>query len=83
MGEVGVGVDAAFAVEGEEGGRDAVEEEAVVGDEDEGAGEFGEALFEDLEGGDVEVVGRFVEDEQIGRLEHQAREHDASPLPAR
>jgi len=35
----------------------AVEHEAVMGDEDESAGEVGEAVLQHLEGGDAEVVG--------------------------
>ena len=51
---------------------DAVEHVAVVRDEDERAGVFEQRLFEDLERGDVEVVGGFVEQQQVGGLEHQA-----------
>src|SRR3712207_4015704 len=48
--------------------RDAVEKVAVVGDEDDGAGEALELPFEVLHGGYVEVVGRLVEDEEVRLL---------------
>ena len=50
-----------LALEGEHVGADAVEEEAVVGDDDGAAGEVDEGVLEGAEGLDVEVVGRFVE----------------------
>ena len=64
-------------------GRHAVEQEAVVGDQHERAGELGEALLEHLERRDVEVVGRLVEDQQVGRLAHQPGDEDAGLLAAR
>ncbi len=63
--------------------RDAVEQVAVVGDQDERARELEQALLEHLERRDVEVVGRLVEDQQVGGLEHQPREQDARLLAAR
>ena len=54
-----------------------------MGDEDEAAVELGEAVLEDFEGRDVEVVGGLVEDEQVGGLAHQARDEDAGLLTAR
>src|SRR5207245_2312409 len=67
----------AEAVEGEDHRGHALEHETIVGDEDERAIEFGEAVLEDLERRDVEVVGGLVEDEEIGGLAHQARDEDA------
>jgi hypothetical protein len=76
--DAGVGV----AVEAEDDVGDAVEHVAVVGDEDEGSLEFEEGFFEDLEGGDVEVVGGLVEHEEVGGLEHKAGDEDAAALAA-
>jgi hypothetical protein len=42
-----------------------VEEVAVVGDDEDGADKFVEGLFQDFDGGNVKVVGGFVEQEQI------------------
>ena len=53
-----------------------------MGDEHERARELEQALLQDLEGGDVEVVGRLVEEQHVGRLEHQPRHEHARPLPA-
>jgi hypothetical protein len=70
------------AIEAEDDGGDAVEHVAVVGDEDERAGVFEQALFEDLEGGDVEVVGGLVEQEDVGGFEHEFGDEDAGALAA-
>ena len=47
-----------------------LEEGAIVGDEDDGAGVLAEEGFDPLDGGDVEMVGRLVEQQQVG-LRHQ------------
>ena len=77
LGVVGEVFGAASAVEGEDRGGDAVDQVAVVGYQDEGAGEIEEGVFEDFERRDVEVVGGLVEDQEVGGLEHQSREDDA------
>ena len=59
-------LDMALAFEGEHVGGDAVEEEPVVADDDGAAGEVEQRLFERAKGVDVEVVGRLVEQQQIG-----------------
>ena len=51
-----------------------------MGDEDERALEFEESFFEDLEGGNVEVVGGLVEEQDVGGLKHEARDEDAGAL---
>ena len=51
-----------------------------MGDEDERALEFEEGFFEDLEGGNVEIVGGLVEQEDVGGLEHEAGDEDAGAL---
>ena len=50
--------------------------------EHERAGELEQALLEHLERRDVEVVRRLVEEQQVGGLEHQPREHGARLLAA-
>ena len=47
------------------------------------AGKFGEAVFQHFERGDVEIVGRLVEQQQVGGLQHQARDQHARLLAAR
>ena len=62
---------------------DVVEEVAIVRDGHDRALVF---LQEALEPGDrfgVEVVGRLVEQQQVGRLEQQPAQRDAAPLAAR
>ena len=65
---VGVELRGALAIEAQNGGCNAVEQVAVVGDQHERAGEIGEAVFEHFEGGDVEIVGGLVEQQQVGGL---------------
>src|SRR5690349_25178226 len=64
-------------------GGDAVEEPAVVADNDRAAGEILERLLERAQGADVEVVGRLVEQDHVGAgLEHLGEMH-AVALAAR
>src|SRR5262249_42161905 len=70
------------AIEAEDAVGDAIEEEAIVGDEDESTGKFEKAFFEDFEGGDVEVVGGLVEEKDVGGLKHQLSDQDAGALAA-
>ena len=82
---------AALAVEDDEVVAGCVDEGAVVGDEDEGAGVTGgvgvvvgeaEGLFEAFGGGDVEVVGGFVEDEEVLGAGEEAGEACAGAFAA-
>jgi dienelactone hydrolase len=58
-----------------------VEQGEVVGDDDDGARVAEQELFDPLDGLDVEVVGRFVEQEDAGLGEEELRQGDAH-LPA-
>src|SRR5215218_6216421 len=69
-----------LALEGEDVGRDAVEEPAVVRDDDRAAGEFEQRVLERAQRVDVEVVGRLVEQEQVAAAAQQLREVDAIAL---
>ena len=51
-------------------------------DKDDGSGEIGEIAFEDFESWDVKVVGRLVEDQNVSRLQHEARDVNAGALSA-
>src|SRR5262249_25511248 len=53
--------DMAVAFEGQDVRRDAVEEPAIMADDDRAAGEILQRLFERTQRVDVEIVGRFVE----------------------
>jgi hypothetical protein len=68
--------DMAVAFEGEHVGRDAVEEPAIVADDHGAAGEILERRFQRAQRFDVEIVGRFVEQQQVGaRFEHLGQMH--------
>ena len=60
---------------------DRVEEEAIVGDEDDGVRVVGEVLLEPVPRLEVEMVRRLVEQEQAGPAEQELGERDAH-LPA-
>ena len=66
----------------EHAGRDRVEQVAVVGDAQEATGERGESFLEPVDRVDVEMIGRFVEDEQIGRRDQGLGQRDPALLPA-
>lgn len=69
-------------IECEGAGCCAVEEFAVVRD-DEGCAAVGlDEVFEPVEGGNVEVVGGFVEEEEVGCAEEEECESKAGFLPA-
>src|SRR5262245_65759394 len=75
--------DPALALEGEHVGRDAIEEPAVVADDDRAAREGQEGVLECAQRVDVEVVGRLVEQQEIAAaLEHDRKVH-AIALAAR
>src|SRR5215213_7781774 len=59
---------------------DAVEEVAVVGDENHRAVELLKLSFEDLQGVDIEVVGRLVEDEAVRFSQHDQEQLQPGPL---
>ena len=57
-----------------------IDEPEVVRHEDHPALELVDGVCEGVDGLHVEVVGRFVEEEEVGRLPRQIRKHHAAPL---
>ncbi len=74
--------DAVAAVEFEYPFGGVVEEVAIVGDRDHGAGEAHEELFQPFHRFGVEVVGRFVQQQHVGFLQQQLAQRDAALLAA-
>ena len=74
--------EALAAVELEDPVRDVVEEVAIVGDRHDRALVVGEVLLEPRHGLGVQVVGRLVEQQQVGLGQQQPRQGDAPPLAA-
>ena len=58
------------------------EEGSVVADDDEGTGETAEPVFEPVDRGEIEVVGRLVEEQDIGVLGERADDCGPATLPA-
>ena len=73
----------AAAIELDDPRRELLEERAIVRDEDDGAGVVGEKGFEPLDRVDVEMVGRLVEQQQVGLRDQRPRQQHAAPPPAR
>jgi len=69
------------AIELDDPGREPLEKGAVVGDEDHRAGIFEQEGLEPLDRLDVEMVGRLVEEQQVG-LRDQRPGQQHAPLPS-
>jgi len=54
----------------------------VVRDQDQRPAELEQALLEDLQRRDIQIVGRLVQEEDVGGLEHQLSDLDARLLAA-
>ena len=78
----GAEVEAAFTFKGEQAVADAVEEIAVVADDEDAAGEGEHGFFEDAHGLQVEVVGGLIEDEEVAAAAEDFGEEDAALLAA-
>ena len=63
-------------------GGDPVDEVAVVGDEEHGAVELIQGLLQDLAGGDVQVVGRLVQAQEVRRPEQHLGQRQPALLAA-
>ena len=75
--------DALAAIELQRPTRDPVEEVAVVGDEDHAARIVFEVMLQPIGGLGVEMVGRLVEQQDVGPRKEQLRQRHAAPLAAR
>ena len=71
-----------ISFEGDDVRRQAIEKPAIVRDHHHGACEAGDALLQRSQRVDVEIVGRLVEEQQIGPAAQQLRQMDAVALPA-
>ena len=73
----------AVAVDDQQAGADAVQEVTIVADDDERPLVAAERLLQRLPRGDVEVVGRLVQHQDVAREEHDLRHRETAPLAAR
>src|SRR5258705_494528 len=71
------------AVELDDPQRDRIEEAPVVRDEQHAAGKGKQRLFQPFDRGEIEMVGRLVEEEQIGCHDERARQRHALLQAAR
>ena len=74
-------MDVAITFEGEDMGCDPVEEPAVVGDYDNASRKIEDGFFEGSQGIDVQVVGRFVEEQDVASASQQLGEVDSIAFP--
>ncbi len=78
----GIFLPAAVAFGDDHRGRDAVEEVAVVADQQHRAGIVGQQLLQQVERFEVEIVGRLVEHQQVGGRGQRARQQQPAALAA-
>ena len=78
-----VKADFAVALESEDAGGDVIEKPAIVRNDKRAAGEFRQRFFEHAECQQVEIVGRFVEDEQVAATTQQLGKLDAVAFTTR
>ena len=72
----------AATIEFENPARDIVEEVTVVGDDQDGTGIITQVMFQPVDGFSVEMVRRFVEQDEIRLGQQQAGERDAALFTA-
>ena len=75
--------NALAAIEFQNPARHIVEEVAIVGDEDDAAFIFAQRVLQPLHRLRVEMVGRLVEQENVGRVEQELAQRHAAALAAR
>src|SRR5207302_8500401 len=73
---------AAKAVESKDVGAKAVQQGAVMGHQYESAGKVSKAFFEYLQRPDVQIIGRLVQQQDVGGLEHEPGQKNARLLAA-
>ena len=73
----------AVAFEGEHMGRDPVEKPAIVGDHDHAPGKIFQRFFERAQRVHIQVIGRFVEQQNVGAFLQHLRQMDAIALATR
>jgi len=73
----------AVSVEAEHCGRDAVQQVAIVRYQYQRARKVEQILFKDFERGNIQIVGRLVEQQNIRRLQHQFCDQHSRPFAAR
>ena len=82
LGVVGEEARAAAPVQRQDLRGNGVQHVPVVRHQHQRAGELRQAVFQHLQGRDVQVVGRLIQDQQVGGLEHQAGDQDPRLLAA-
>ena len=70
------------AIETEDSGGDAVQQIAVVGNQHQRTGKVEQIFFQDFERGNIQIVGRLIEQQNVGRLQHQPGDEHPRPLAA-
>ena len=70
------------AVQNDEQLHDAIEEVPVVANDDQGAFEFQKGLLQSVAGPQIEVVGRFVQDQDVDALGHESSQGGSAAIAA-
>src|SRR5690606_23067855 len=75
-------LDFSIPLEHKEMVHDLVHEIAVVGNDDQTAWEIQEKALQYVQGDNVQIIGRFVQDQKIGILDQHGAEVEAFAFPA-
>ena len=77
---IGKALDITQAVETKHHGGDAIEHVAIVRHQNQGPAKFEQVFFQNFESRNIEIVGRFVEQQHVRRLQHQLRDQHPGAL---
>ena len=70
------------AIQFDDAGADAIQETTIMGDKQQGHARFDQQRFQPLNGGDIEVIGRLIEQQHVRRHRQRLRQGQAFFLPA-
>ena len=73
----------ATTIKPDRGAREILQKASIMADENDGRAHAGDLAFEPFDGGQIEMVGRLVEQQNIGLRRQRARERGAARLAAR
>ena len=77
---IGKVFDPAVPIKTDQSVTDAIKEKTVMGDQNKGTGKFLQTFLQDIQRRDIEIIRRFVKEQDIGRPPHQSGNEDAGLL---
>ena len=80
---VGEALRTTASIQSQHAGADPVQHVAVVRHQHQGSAKFQQAFFQDLERRDIKIVGGLIQQQQVGRFQHQPGNQHPRPLAPR